>query len=174
MEAPGKTLPISPATQPPLPAPQGHSHQLLPPASPRPLVPVQPSGPHGSHPMPGSRRSSASKAQKGEGAAGSSAFLLCITNKTAAKQQPNSEKHETATPRWCHRAAILYPGPPIQIGTPPLRAHLRPYPSLCLWVHAGIPPSCLPRSLPTGLRGRYLEGDSQYLSGPLSPPLCCS
>lgn len=93
-----RPLPTSPTTQPPpsLPAPaRGHSPapSRLPASSPQvPHDPVQPSGPHGSHPMPGSRRSSATSAQKGEGAADSSA-LLCITDETAAIQAETRHSH---------------------------------------------------------------------------------
>lgn len=90
-EEPGRPLPTSSTTQPlpRLPGPV-RRHSPAPSRLPAPSAqvahdPVQPSGPHGSHPMPGSRRSSATSTQKGEGAADSSS-LLCITGETAAMQ----------------------------------------------------------------------------------------
>lgn len=98
----------SAAPRPSLP-PQGHSYLLLPRC--QPLVPR-------CHPIRSSHRDrtaatpcrapaaaapAATRKVKGQPPAG-------LFSPSPTKQQPRSEKHETATPRWGHRAAFLYPG----------------------------------------------------------------
>lgn len=166
--------------------PQGPHSPALPllPAS-SPLGPrglVRPPRPRGSHPIPGSRRSSASIARKGEGEANGTAPPLCITHKMAAT---SAKRQHLRPPPCCPFIAWpllltnrIAPRPPPPLSLPNRRASRvapRPAQRPSLVPEGGSRPSCRLR----GCRPRAGAGVARTgficlgLNGPLSPSLYC-
>lgn len=154
--------------------PQGHTHHLLLQCQPRPHSHRMVRGSRADHRAatpcraPAAAGTPAPRRVKGQQAA--QPFSASPTARL-----PCSGKQEQPPLALCRRAALLYPGPHVPLGTPPVSPAAHPSPCPGSVRGPPIPPPLLPARGPAGGSWKgTLPSAGKRPSGPLSLPLCAA